>query len=311
MAQPLRHKPVALVAEASEEIRQRLRVLAEERGFEVTEAEDGARGVEAAKAQHPNLIFLALRLPEMNGLKALQAIREHDPEVPVVIVSTKTDRQTTERALALGAVNLIRKPIEEAEIQFVLDQIYRAIEEETGIRDVLDLVDQRETRLSFGSESGILSKVVAYLGRELKNGYPGFDIPLTEIKLALYEALANAFEHGNLEVGFDEKSKVLAVPGGITKLLEERLGDPRLAKRRIHVTVDYQPGRAVYRIRDEGRGFDPEAERTKPLAATTALHGRGLMLIRHYMDEVTWNETGNQIRLAKYLQPRRAARRRT
>lgn len=299
------NKPVALVTEDSADTRMTLCRLAERRGFRVIEAKDGAEGVALAQRHQPDVIFLDIRMPKMGGLEALSAIRDRDPTVPVVVVSSVTDPHLTEEALALGAVNLIRKPFDHDEINFVLDQIYRLVEEEADIRDVLDLVDQRSTRLSLASETGLLSKVVAYLGRELKNGYPGFDIPITEIKLALYEALANAFEHGNLGITFEEKTAVLRKSGGIEALIKERLADPDLGRRRIHIEVDYGPGRALYRIRDEGDGFDPESQTQKPLAATSALHGRGITLIRHYMDEVSWNETGNEIRLAKYLALRR------
>ncbi len=305
MAEEARGRPVALIAEDSATTRKILERLAEERGFHVIEAVDGQEAVDGATEHQPDLIFLDIHMPKMNGLEALEEIRDRDPNVPVVIVSSTADPETSEEALSLGAVNLIRKPFNREEIQFVLDRIYRAIEEEADIRDVLDLLDRRETRLSFASETGMLSKIVAYLGRELVNGYPGFEIPITEIKLALYEALANAFEHGNLGITFEEKTKVLMVPGGIEKLFKERLSDPDIARRRIFVAADYEPGRAKYRIRDEGEGFDPEAQAKKPLADTTALHGRGITLIRHYMDEVSWNETGNEVRLSKYLSPKK------
>lgn len=265
---------------------------------------DGEAGIEAAERCLPDLIFLDLHMPRLDGLPALSRIRERHPNVPVVIVSSTTDPETTERALTLGAVNLIRKPFDREEIQFVLDQIYRAIEERADIHDVLDVVERRSTELAFASGSRMLSKVVAYLGRELVNGYPGYDVPVTEIKLALYEALANAYEHGNLGISFEEKSRVLEEPGGIERLVQERLADADLAARRIHVEVDYEQDGVLYRIRDEGAGFDHRTQTGRPLAEATALHGRGITLIRHYMDEVAWNRSGNEIRLRKSLERR-------
>ncbi len=294
-----RSRPRALITDDDAETRLLLRRLAEQRGFEVVEAVDGEEGVAAARSVVPDLIILDLNMPRLGGLAALSRIRDHDPSVPVVIVSSTTDPETTERALSLGAVNLLRKPFDREEIQFVLDQIYKAIEEQADIHDVLDLVDRRATSLSFQSGTGILSKVVAYLGRELQYGYPGYDVPITEIKLALYEALANAYEHGNLEISYDEKTRVLQEPEGILKLVKKRLKDPKLAARHIFVQVEYQQDCAVYSIRDEGPGFDHEGHVARPPAATTALHGRGITLICHYMDEVSWNETGNEIRLRK------------
>ena len=267
----------------------------------MAEAFDGEESVRMARASVPDLIFLDLEMPKLDGLGALSRIRDEDPTVPVVIVSATTDAEITERALSLGAVNLIRKPFDTQEIQFVLDQIYKALAEQTDIHDVLDLVERRSTSLSFTGQTGILSKVVAFLGRELVNGYPGFEVPITEIKLALYEALANAYEHGNLRITYEEKSHVLNEGGGIQTLIQERLEDPELAKRRIHISAEYEHDRASYTIRDEGEGFDHTTQMTKPLAAATALHGRGITLIRHYMDEVSWNESGNEIQLTKGL----------
>ncbi len=252
----------------------------------------------------PDLIFLDLHMPRLDGLSALSKIRDNDPRVPVVIISSRTDSETTDRALSLGAVNLIHKPFDRLEIQFVLDRIYKAIEEEASMSDVIDLVERRSTDLSFSSESGILSKVVAYLGRELQNGYPGYDVPVTEVKLALYEALANAYEHGNLEITFEEKTAVLLEPGGIATLVKTRLDNPELASRQIHISAQYESSCAIYRIRDEGKGFDHEHQTKRPPATTTALHGRGITLIRHYMDEVSWNRSGNEIRLRKCLERR-------
>ena len=275
-----RSQPLVLVTEDSPETRLVLRKLCED------------------------LIFLDLWMPRPDGMAALEQIRDHDPTVPVVIVSAKSDAATTEEALSLGAVNLIRKPFDKQEIQFVLDQIYKTLEEQADILDVLDLVGSRTTDLSFSSATAMLSKVVAYLGRELQNSYPGYEIPITEIKLALYEALANAYEHGNLEISFEEKSKALETIDGISSLMRDRLSRPELSRRRIHVKADYRRGCAVYTIRDEGPGFDHAGHRDRPLAATTALHGRGITLIGHYMDEIDWNESGNEIRITKNLQPK-------
>jgi DNA-binding response OmpR family regulator len=289
------------------DIRAILGARAAKRGFDVIEAGDGETGVRLARERRPDLILLDLRLPRLGGLEALGEIREHDPHVSVVIVAGVPDPDELQRALDLGAVNFVCKPFDATEIDFVLDRVYRAVTQDQDLRPVLDIVAARTTSLSFPGQPGALARIVAWLGRELTWSYPGYDLPLPEIKLALYETLANAVEHGNLGITYDHKSSAMEQPGGMEELVRARLADPEMGARRVHVHVEYLADRVVYRVRDEGKGFSPAALREKPLGDTTALHGRGIALVRHYMDEVSWNDTGSEIRMVHRLRPRAAA----
>ena len=97
-----------------------------------------------------------------------------------------------------------------------------------------------------------------------------------EIELAVREAVANAVVHGNR----------------------------REAGKRVFLAAEMQAGQLVISIRDEGDGFDP-ASVPNPLDAECLLResGRGLFLVRAYMDEVIWRpapEGGTEITLTKY-----------
>jgi CheY-like chemotaxis protein len=297
-------RPLALVVDDVPEIREILGTRARHRGFDVAEASDGAMGVQLARERHPDLILLDLQLPKMNGLEALAEIREHDPHVAVVIVAAAPDPAVLRRALDLGAVNFVCKPFDPAEIDFVLDRVFRAVVQDHDLRPVQDIVSGRTTTLSFLGQPSALARIVAWLGRELTWVYPGYDLPLPEIKLALYETLANAVEHGNLGITYDLKTQAMEQPGGMEELIRRRLADPVLGSRKVHVKVEYLGDRVVYRVRDEGDGFNPKALYEKPLADTTALHGRGIALVRHYMDEVTWNPRGTEICMVHKLKVR-------
>jgi DNA-binding response OmpR family regulator len=304
--EPTSPRPLALIVDDVPEIREILCTRAKQRGYEVVEAPDGEAGVRIARERHPDLILLDLQLPKLGGMEALAEIREHDPHVSVVIVAAAPDPAVLRRALDLGAVNFVCKPFDSAEIDFVLDRVYRAVVQDHDLRSVLDVVSARTTSLVFPGQPAALARIVAWLGREISGIYSGYDLPLPEIKLALYETLANAVEHGNLGITYDHKSRAMEEPGGMEELIKQRLADPVLGARRVHVNVEYLTDRVVYRVRDEGTGFDPVALHQKPLGDTTALHGRGIALVRHYMDEVSWNPAGNEIRMVHRLKPRAA-----
>jgi anti-sigma regulatory factor (Ser/Thr protein kinase) len=117
------------------------------------------------------------------------------------------------------------------------------------------------------------------------------------VAVALTEALVNGIQHGNLELDSRLRQEDEATYG---RMAEFRRRRPPYRDRRLHVRARLSRREAVYVIRDEGPGFDPATSRdpTDPahLDRTT---GRGLLLIRAFMDEVAFNRAGNQITLLK------------
>ena len=80
--------------------------------------------------------------------------------------------------------------------------------------------------------------------------------------------------------------------------VEERRRQEPYRSRRVQVTATDAPGESVYVVRDEGPGFDPAnlPDPTDPANLEKA-SGRGLLLIRSFMDEVRHNASGNEITL--------------
>ena len=80
-------------------------------GYAVDVAGDGVEAVRMATGSPPDLIFLDIRLPKMDGLGVLEALRhdERTREVPVVILSNYSERELVERGLRLGALDYLVK----------------------------------------------------------------------------------------------------------------------------------------------------------------------------------------------------------
>jgi CheY-like chemotaxis protein len=80
-------------------------------GYRVEVAEDGELALKMATANLPDIIFLDIRLPKLDGLGVLEALRK-DPRtkaVPVVILSNYSERELVERGLKLGALEYLIK----------------------------------------------------------------------------------------------------------------------------------------------------------------------------------------------------------
>jgi anti-sigma regulatory factor (Ser/Thr protein kinase) len=127
----------------------------------------------------------------------------------------------------------------------------------------------------------------------------GFGDVLERIRIgeALEEALLNAMYHGNLEVSSELREEGDTI---YYQLAEQRCREEPYRQRRVHVEASFSRSEVVFVVRDEGPGFEPARLRdpTDP-ANLERLSGRGLLLIQTFMDEVLFNETGNQITMTK------------
>lgn len=80
-------------------------------GFKVIVAEDGEKGVQMAKENHPDLILLDLLLPKLSGLEVLKILK-NDPELkdtPVIIITNFSDSESTKKSFEMGALDYLVK----------------------------------------------------------------------------------------------------------------------------------------------------------------------------------------------------------
>ncbi|TMF90265.1 MAG: response regulator [Chloroflexi bacterium] len=80
-------------------------------GYQVAVAADGEAAIQMATQNPPDIIFLDIRLPKLDGLAVLEALRadERTKQVPVVILSNYSERELVERGLRLGALEYLIK----------------------------------------------------------------------------------------------------------------------------------------------------------------------------------------------------------
>jgi anti-sigma regulatory factor (Ser/Thr protein kinase) len=119
---------------------------------------------------------------------------------------------------------------------------------------------------------------------------------ILRVAVAVREALSNAIVHGNLEISAHDRE---ANPEGYHALLHQRQAQEPYCKRRVHLLVRETWDEVCYRIRDEGPGFDPTTAEPANPANLNQDTGRGLRMIKTFMDEVRHNDQGNEITLVK------------
>jgi two-component system, cell cycle response regulator DivK len=103
-----------LVVEDDDDSRYLMRLELERLGYFVIEAEDGAKGLEIAIREQPNIILMDLTLPVMDGLEATARIRSIKKlsEVPIIAVTAHQENDWREEAKASGFSAYVTKPID-------------------------------------------------------------------------------------------------------------------------------------------------------------------------------------------------------
>ena len=118
----MRKKLKILITDDSKLLRKKLRLELEGLGCEVIEAENGKEAVMMDLQEKPDGVFLDIVMPEVGVLEALQVIREVNPDIPVIMLSSAGTPQKLMETMKLGALDFIQKP-------YTSEQIKKAVEE--------------------------------------------------------------------------------------------------------------------------------------------------------------------------------------
>jgi len=100
-----------------------------DRGYEFFDAADGRQGLEAFRRIRPELTFMDLTMPVMNGFDALQEIIAIDERAIVVVATADVQVRAIARAHELGAFSVLRKPPTKDNVAAVIDQVEAALKE--------------------------------------------------------------------------------------------------------------------------------------------------------------------------------------
>src|SRR2546429_9794556 len=105
-----------LVVDDEEAIREVVSTMLESKGYRCTVAHNGRVAQEHIKRTTPDLILSDMIMPEMDGIKLLEWVREFDPDVPVIMVTAIHDISTALEAIRRGAYDYILKPFEKDQL---------------------------------------------------------------------------------------------------------------------------------------------------------------------------------------------------
>jgi len=122
MKEPTMPRPRILICDDEEGVRESLRLILEER-YDVDVAEGGAEAVAHVAQQPYQLLFLDIKMPQMDGLETLKRVRKLAPTMPVVILTAYQSMDIAKQTLKLGANDYLSKPFDRAQILDAVKQL--------------------------------------------------------------------------------------------------------------------------------------------------------------------------------------------
>ncbi len=244
-------KAKILVVDDEHSVRWAFEKALQKAGYEVMLAENGLKGLKLYESFKPDIIFVDIRMPEMDGLQVLKKIRELDPEAQVIVMTAYTDMETTVTAMKLGAYDFLSKPFnideclllisrglntrntgKEAEVAVqapkssglkgnspAMQEVYKLIGKVSG-EDVTVLVTGES-----GSGKELVAQAIHYNSR--RSSKPFWAINCTAINESLMESELFGYEKGAFTGAATAKPGMFELAQGGTIFLDE-IGDMNL-----------------------------------------------------------------------------------
>ncbi|MBC8351176.1 MAG: ATP-binding protein [Planctomycetes bacterium] len=274
--------------------------------WEIHSTDNGADALVQIGTIDLDVLITDLRMPKMDGIQLIGALKQLRPELPVVVVTARGSEELAVEALAKGAASYVPKNQLVERLVETIEQVLDRVHADHGYQRVIGSLDRTEYEFTIENDLALIPPLVDLLQQVAF----GMDLVDTterrRLGVALDEAILNAMYHGNLELPADDLPEIRPSLRGEQRamMFESRSKSQPYKDRRVRVFALITPNEAKFVVKDDGKGFDPSLfPDAKDPRTLEEEGGRGLVLMKSFMDEVSFTDAGNEVTLIKRRSP--------
>ncbi len=272
-------------------------LLSKGKDLQVQFATTGEEALEKLAELRPELVVTDLVMPGMSGLELVARIVEQCPHIPVILMTGKGSEEVAVKALKAGAASYVPKGVLHQHLLNTVQDVLLMVQERSSHARLMDSMKRGKFHFVISNDPSLIPLLVNHVQSLVTSVGLCDEANVIRVCIALEEALRNAIFHGNLELTSEQRE---GDPEVYEKLIAERTAAEPYANRKLEVSLEVAPSEGRFVIHDQGPGFDPAKlpDPTDP-ENLEKVSGRGLLLMRTFMDEVSFNDTGNQVTMVK------------
>lgn len=286
-----------LIVDDRSSVRHRIRESLSRSDYEFSDANNGRDALEKMEQVGPHLVVTDLQMPHIDGLELISVSRRRYPHMPVVLITTCDNEEISREALHVGAASYVPLAALENRLAPTVERLLELAGENRSKRHLLKHLKKNNFAFQLGNDPTYVPHLISFMQTTLQDIGTCGAADITRVSVALDEALTNAIFHGNLELDSELRVGDEMQFYGLAK---QRREESPYRDRQILVDAEISREVARFVITDEGPGFDgsklPGTEESQNM---DKLCGRGVMLMKMFMDEVIYNPQGNSVTLIK------------
>jgi len=264
--------------------------------YQVITASDGIQAQEIIYS-HPENFFSAYlfdyHMPHKDGITLLNELKSDAryAMVPVILQTSADSHQDINRGIRAGAFYYLLKPFSKGHLLSIVEAAVKGF---TNHQQAANKVYSQAQAAQLLKTAHFSFKTIEQ-AKHLANILADLTPNPQKVGIGLFELMINAVEHGNLDIGYHEKTR-LVHNDQLKQEIEHRLALPENRDKQVDVKIKQQQGKLTVVIHDMGKGFDSEPYLDFSIDRAMDNHGRGIMMAKNLsFDHLQYSKKGNEV----------------